>query len=202
MNRGIRMIKKSTIILIFLVFPIVAKAEPYKPYPILFVHGLGASSGTWGAKCDTFPKGSRNSRFTDSIINLDSDHTYDHFLDYMTKYAWAWYDWEKEQGLERTYTPDTNAPITGPRFPNKTFLEVVNFDDNRGSIDPDPHYPNFNGQGDELWHRVKDVLDEYYGEGQWQNDRNAKVILVGHSMGGLAGRQAIILFLSSYLYLV
>ncbi|MEO0293789.1 MAG: hypothetical protein ABIN61_06170, partial [candidate division WOR-3 bacterium] len=77
MSRAISMIKKSTIILIFLVFPIIAKAEPYKPYPILFVHGLGAHSGTWGAGTYIF-----GDNRTDSL-NLDSipdGGTYDHFL--------------------------------------------------------------------------------------------------------------------------
>ncbi|MEO0294371.1 MAG: hypothetical protein ABIN61_09195 [candidate division WOR-3 bacterium] len=109
MNRGIRMIKKSTIILIFLVFPIIAKAEPYKPYPILFVHGLGAHSGTWGAptisRSDFIPKDS-----------VRSDHTYDHFLDYMTPYAIEW--WR----VDKSYT----HPDSSPAYPNKTFLEGGN----------------------------------------------------------------------------
>jgi len=113
---------------LFTVFLLTLSAEPYKPYPILLIHGIASNSGTWGAptilRSDSIPKDS-----------IRSGNTYDHFLDYMTKYAYKWYDWEVEQSLEPSYTPDPGLPAPiGPRFPNKTFLEVINFDDNRGSI--------------------------------------------------------------------
>ncbi len=158
-------------------------AEPYKPYPVIFVHGLGSSSGAWGAptrlRSDSIPE--------DSLV---SGHTYKHFLDYMDPYAIVWDEFDS------TYTHPGGTPghpNPDPAYPNKTFLEVINFNYNRGSIDRDTEYdsPDYKGQGDELWHRIKEVLDEYYGEGQWEDNRNAKVILVGHSMGALATRQAI-----------
>ena len=198
MNRNISIIKRVFFILLLFVLPLITNAEPYKPYPILFVHGIGSGSGTWGAPVE-------NREISDSIPkdSLESGHTYAHFLDYMTKYAWAWYDWEKEQGLPRTYTPDPDAPVTGPRFPNKTFLEVINFDEFPlenvgmravGSIDPDFNNSNplwrYRGEGQELYERVVEVMEEYYGE-NWGNNKNAKIIFVAHSGGGLAVRECI-----------
>jgi len=124
------------IILISLVLPVViSTAEPHKPYPIIFIHGVGATSeGCWGAGVDTLADGEK---LSDWVTSWES--TYAHFLDYMTKYAWAWYDWGDD-----TYTPDPDDPELPPqvraRFPNKTFLEVINFNDNRRSIDPHSGY--------------------------------------------------------------
>lgn len=175
------------VFLMFIGVSIIGNAEPYKPYPILLVHGIASNSGTWGAptilRSDSIPEDS-----------IKSGHTYDHFLDYMTKYAWAWYDWEKEQGLKPTYTPSD----TQVRFPNKTFLEVVNMDDPWGSVDDDySEFWPFTGRGyesseysswvDELHNRVVEVLEEYYGDG-WDDSSDAKIIFVAHSGGGMVVR--------------
>jgi len=176
MKGNINIIKKVFIIQLFTIFFINSSAEPYKPYPILLIHGINSNSGTWGAntenRSDSIP--------ADSVQDKSSDYpTYAYFLGYMNPYAVAW------KSVDGSYTiPGDDA------FPNKTFLEVINFDDNRGSIDPHPNYPNFDGQGDELWHRINEVMEEYYGEG-WRNNRNAKIILVAHSAGGLSVRECI-----------
>ena len=125
MNRVISMIKRISIILIFLIFSIiVSNAEPYKPYPILLIHGIASNSGTWGAptilRSDSIPEDS-----------IKSGHTYDHFLDYMDPYVIEWWKTDK------SYT----HPDSSPAYPNKTFLEIINFNENRGSIDPNPGYP-------------------------------------------------------------
>jgi len=132
MREKISIIKKLFILQLFTIFLLSLSAEPYRVYPILFVHGINSGSGTWGAEVENREEG-------DWIPanKIEKYSTYYHFLNYMKPYVWEWYDWEKDQGLPRTYTPDSNAPVTGPLYPNKTFLEVINFDDNRGSIDPD-----------------------------------------------------------------
>jgi len=133
--------RKFIIFLILFGIYTTINAEPYKPYPIIFAHGIGANSkGCWGAGVDTLANG----QLSDWVTSWES--TYDHFLDYMHPYVYAWWDYENDLGLDPTYT----RPEDIARYPNKTFLEVVNFDDNQGSIDPDPAYPNFDGQGDEL----------------------------------------------------
>jgi hypothetical protein len=43
--------------------------------------------------------------------------TYDHFLEYMNPIAIEW--WE----IDKSYT----HPDSSPSYPNKTFLEVINF---------------------------------------------------------------------------
>ena len=105
-------------------------SAPYKPYPILFVHGLGSNSKTWGVKCDSIPsrqvwKGTQF--YTDSMVQiLDSPNespTFKEMIRYMKPYAIAWED------IDTTYTiPGENA------YPNKSFLEVVNMDDPWGSV--------------------------------------------------------------------
>jgi len=105
--------KAAFIILINFALLIEVKAEPYKPYPIIFVHGLGSSSATWGA--EAYKEGSM---YTDSIDagKLEPNHTYDHFLDYMNPYVW----------MLDTLGYDTTFTIPGEdAYPNKTFLEVV-----------------------------------------------------------------------------
>ena len=166
------------IILLFVVFNLTLSAVPYKPYPILLVHGIGSNSGTWGAptilRSDSIPEDS-----------IRTDHTYSHFLDYMNTYAIEW--WK----IDKSYT----HPDFSPAYPNKTFLEIINFDDPWGTIDPDAAGYNsdeFNCQGWELSSRIREVLNEYYGSG-WEENDDAKVILISHSLGNLAIREALTL---------
>jgi hypothetical protein len=122
MKDNISIIKKVFILQLFILLSLTLFAEPYKPYPILFVHGIAANSEIcWGA--GTYKEGNQWSDFMGKD-SIETGSTYDHFLDYMTKYSWAWYDWEVEQGLPPSYTfADTQSA-----YPNKTFLEVLNFD--------------------------------------------------------------------------
>jgi len=120
--------KRYVLILIFL--SVILYSALYKPYPIIFVHGTGSNSSTWGG--GVYWMGGQR---TDSL-NQDSipeNSTYGVFENYMKPYAWAWYEWEKEQYPNEipTYTPDTTVeePSVKARYPNKIFLEVVNMDD-------------------------------------------------------------------------
>jgi len=184
--------KAAFIILINFALLIEVNAEPYKPYPIIFVHGLGSNSATWGA--EAYKEGSM---YTDSIDpgKLESGHTYDHFLNYMNPYA---IEWDK---VDKSYTKpgDVNNPPGEGVYPNKTFLEVVNMDDPWGSVDDDySEFWPFTGRGyesseysswvDELHNRVVEVLEEYYGDG-WGGNSEAKVIIIGHSTGAPAARE-------------
>jgi len=71
---------------IFIIFGLNAKS--YRPYPIIFAHGVGVTSKTWGVE----PTADRS----DSTIedNLESGHTYKHFLEYMNPYAIAWWEFD------------------------------------------------------------------------------------------------------------
>jgi pimeloyl-ACP methyl ester carboxylesterase len=165
--------------LITLLFLSSLFSYPYKPKPILFVHGFMGNSGNWGVKiadyciiprCDTIEK--------DSIIQ---GSTFDVFLQKMIPYVYAWWIYDT------SYTRPEDT-----LFPNKSFLEIINFNDPSGSLDPDTaNYPKpFKGQGDELVERIRSILNEYYGN-NWENNPDAKVILIAHSQGGVVIREAL-----------
>ncbi len=155
--------------------------EPYKPEPILWIHGFTGSSKDWGVKMHKLPPVDPrpDTIIKDSVI---LDHTFGTFLNKMLPYAETWYQ------IDHSYTfSDTQLA-----YPNKSFLEIINFQDPMGSLDPDErNYPDpFKGWGDELVHRIKSVLKEYYGP-NWKNNPEAKVVLISHSQGGLAIREAL-----------
>ncbi|MFA5033916.1 MAG: LamG-like jellyroll fold domain-containing protein, partial [bacterium] len=158
-----------------------AQNSPYKPHPIILIHGYTSGSGTWGAptinRSDSIPKDSISSR---------QDMTYYKMLQNFIPIVNLNYN----QG-DKSYTISSD-----PAYPNKTFLEVINFDYACGSIDADEggggYPPNEKqvGWGNELRIKIKEVLTKYYGS-DWGDNPEAKVILIAHSMGGLATREAI-----------
>ncbi|RKY64492.1 MAG: hypothetical protein DRQ02_11380 [Candidatus Latescibacterota bacterium] len=203
---------KRYVFIVFLFIVLSINPAPYKPYPILFVHGMGSKSLTWGA--DVF-KDEDTGALTDSIKQeVTEGSTIDHFLRLMTPYAIAWDE------IDPSYTHPGGTPEhpnPDPGYPNKAFLEVVNFDNNRGSLDAEEGEPilepreyrgmivpigedqtttrvipvrydtvgwkpSVPGWGNELLTRIREVLEEYYGEG-WEDNPDAKVIIVAHSMG-------------------
>jgi len=40
---------KRYVIFLGIIFTLALFGEPYKPKPILFIHGINSGSGTWGA---------------------------------------------------------------------------------------------------------------------------------------------------------
>ncbi len=173
---------------------------PYKPKPILFIHGRSGSSETWGVKPEKpfikktfvwltyigearYKNPSTDTILKDSII---PGHTYDRFLPLMIPYAKAWFS------IDSSYTWDEAQP----GYPNKSFLEVWNADYPLGSIDEEGsggYFPSDVqvGWGKEIAQRIRRVLREYYGD-NWQSDTSAKVVLVAHSMGSPSLRWAMV----------
>ncbi|MFA5034026.1 MAG: LamG-like jellyroll fold domain-containing protein, partial [bacterium] len=179
----------------FIILPTVIKAEPYKPKPIIFIHGYGGASDDWGANTrdmevkevlgllmherdatdkDSIPK--------DSIIHFS---VYESILNKMLPIVEKWHS------IDPSYTISSD-----PTYPNKTFLNIINFRFALGSVDPDaggiypPPLTEQEGQGSELRKKIKGVLEKYYGS-DWSHNPEAKVILIAHSMGGLVVRQAL-----------
>jgi hypothetical protein len=109
-----------------------AQNYPYKPKPILFIHGRSGSSETWGVYPEEhfievgFPPKRYKNPSSDTIIkdSIIPGHTYDRFLPIMEPYCYVWDE------IDGSYTkPDDEG------YPNKSFLEVWNADYPLGSID-------------------------------------------------------------------
>jgi len=173
-------------VIIFLGIVVILKANdfPCKPKPIILIHGYNGNSRSWGVRPYKPPGEEFNS---DSIIydKICSDSTYEFLLQFMNPYAIEW--WK----IDKSYT----HPDSSPAYPNKAFLEIYNFKHPLGSFDPDagggfPPWAEQEGWGTELRGKIEKTLKEYYGS-DWANDPEAKVILIGHSTGGLATREAL-----------
>ncbi|MEO0254903.1 MAG: hypothetical protein ABIN20_05740, partial [candidate division WOR-3 bacterium] len=174
---------KKTLIFIF-IFSFLY-TEPYKPYPIIFIHGYTSNAGTWGADWD------KDNR-TDTLKGPGKG-TYKFFLDKMTPYCIVW------DAIDKTYTKpsDTSIAVQPILYPNKSFLEVFNANYPLGSIDEEAGniifpYESQKGWGYEIGERIENVLKEYYGN-DWQDNPNAKVVLIAHSMGGPSSRWALVI---------
>jgi hypothetical protein len=167
---------------------------PYKPYPLLLIHGYNGNSKTWGVK----PYKPLGAQFNSDSIMADSivtGSTYEHLLDYMDPYAIAWWN------IDPSYTKPGD-----PAYPNKTFLEIINFKHPLGSFDPDagggfPPWAEQEGWGTELRGKIEKTLKEYYGP-DWANDPDAQVILIAFSGRGLGIRQALTSVQRSELFVI
>lgn len=180
--------------------------EPYKPYPIIFIHGLTASSGTWGVEPDRKDQISESRPYiffkcphfnpsSDTILqkSIDMNSTFYSLLSRMTPYCIVW------DAIDSTYTKpsDTSIAVQPILYPNKSFLEVFNANYPLGSIDEEAGniifpYESQKGWGYEIGERIENVLKEYYGN-DWQDNPNAKVVLIAHSMGGPSSRWALVI---------
>ena len=94
-----RKIQIATILL--LISFISLRAEPYKPKPILFIHGIGSNSSSWGASTKD-PNTDRSEWICKDSVFAHPEKAFAHFLPYMTPYAWAWYNWEKEREIVKS----------------------------------------------------------------------------------------------------
>ena len=176
----------SVLLLMFIIgINISIKAEPYKPKPILFIHGINGNSKCWGVSPVKI-------NINGSIVkgdSIDKDSIIDGCilpvcLEKLTPMVWNWYNWEKSNNFNPSFTPsDTSSLIQEEyikkSYPNKAFLEIVNFHDINGTINklgpwPDGYNsPTYTCQGQELATRIRSVLGEYYGTGPSDTSRNA-----------------------------
>ncbi|TES93515.1 MAG: 6-bladed beta-propeller [Candidatus Cloacimonadota bacterium] len=177
--------KKCVFVLLLFVSigSLCADNSPYKPYPIILIHGYSGTSETWGVK----PYKPDGEEFNSDSILLNKiipGLTYDNLLNKMKLYAIVW------KTIDGSYTiPGDDA------YPNKAFLEIYNFKYPTGSFDPDaggiwPPWTEQEGWGTELRKKIKKTLKEYYGS-DWANNPDAQVILIAFSGGGLGIRQAL-----------
>ncbi|MCB9497722.1 MAG: hypothetical protein H6686_12620 [Fibrobacteria bacterium] len=55
-----------------------------------------------------------------------------------------------------------------------------------------PHWEEgIRGQSGQLHERIREVLDDFYGEGGWQNNPEARIDIVAHSQGGVVVREMV-----------
>jgi hypothetical protein len=197
-RKGGNMRKRLFLISLLILMSIVSiHSEPYKPKPILLIHGIDGNSKCWGVSpkyVDTTYNNKIYNIAKDSIIkdSIIDGRILPVCLEKLLPMVWNWYNWEVAQSDTPTYTPDSIANFTGPSYPNKAFLEIVNFHDNNGS--PDPNYPN------KTFLEIVNFHDNNDGTGPsdtsrtatWVNDTTAKIILIAHSMGNTTIHQAMI----------
>ncbi|MEO0129818.1 MAG: hypothetical protein ABIL02_06230, partial [candidate division WOR-3 bacterium] len=180
-----------------------AQSLPYKPYPVIYVHGLNGNPSNWGV-VEHLP-GDTTKGWTIYGNIHDPDSTDITGIEYLihppdkphTIYAFKESYFERPNSEHSWY--DTlysgirySAGLEPPEIPNlkHIYQEVIAMNPNNGSLDPDA---SDIGQGAKVWHKIEQTLREYYGP-NWQNNPEAKVVLVCHSAGGLATRQAIYQF--------
>ena len=160
-----------------------ARAEVYRPYPVIFIHGINSNATTWGFA------------FADSEITRGVD------LDIID------HSWRFEQHTAARFGQLMRPYIWTRGRDTLWYIATLNFDDFGGSIDPGEYDSdnrikyyyarivngdtiadsvdvtlNGKGSGAELKHFIKKVLWTYYGDA-WNLNPNAKVVLVTYFTG-------------------
>ncbi|MEW6609669.1 MAG: alpha/beta fold hydrolase, partial [bacterium] len=130
----------------------------YAPMPVLFIHGINANSLTWDTATKELEK----------------------------YFGYRWKQYNKE---DIDITPDPYKPVTydlkNPDAPQnkvvKHYLEAFDYGGKNkvGSANP------LNSHNAKLDEKIKEILKAYYGDNWGKED---KLIIVGHSQGGLIGR--------------
>ena len=141
-------------------------------YPILFVHDFASSPEAFGFDVgDEFITQGRENNNT---------YIYRYFVDGDCD----------NSGYPRSSSAHNLAHYYGLNQTdiNHNFLESFNATDRNAANES-----GINNQTNELYERMVEVLDEYYGFG-WELDLNKKLILVCHSQGGLLARNLFTLF--------
>ncbi len=164
--------KRYHLFSIILVFLGLNAQEPYRPYPIIWCHGLWSSPGTWGVgewEVEGDPHNPDNVEIKELREGPGSTI------------------WEIKQTYFDALAPNY-YPNYSPTNLHHIYQEVVLFDPSDASID----YRDENdiGRGWKLVKKAREVLREYYGE-NWENNPDAKVIFIGHSMGAPSIRYAL-----------
>lgn len=141
------------------------------PYPIIFIHGLNSNSGTWD----------NTTNFMDSQYGF----TFGGFIDYCINY-------------------DGDNTTTNLNFYPTVGADLALYTNTANLIDGDYYYVNFDVGSDGSYHPNGSIYDVISNQEaiakqglaiKWaifyvlQKTGRDKVILMGHSMGGLAARE-------------
>ncbi|MEW6609048.1 MAG: alpha/beta fold hydrolase, partial [bacterium] len=132
----------------------------YAPMPVLFIHGINANMLTWE---ESIPKLKQYFGYREKKFNSEESIVTDPKIPKGGGVTWFEYP-------------------NGEKSPAKLYLETFDYggEDRSGSIKPiKSNYP-------ELDKKVEEILKAYYGD-NWKKD-GGKLIIVGHSQGGLLGR--------------
>ncbi|MCK4244252.1 MAG: hypothetical protein KAX20_01360 [Candidatus Omnitrophica bacterium] len=139
----------------------------YRPYPVLFLHGFAKGSPkSWNKTPDDKPEQAKKKA-----------------TEVLKKYFSEYFRFTRIPEFNHDgYLPDSRY----------WYLETINFQDPNGSVDtypPGKTNPQGDNKGwaDKLDPTITNLLDNYSDE-SFQVD---KLLLVAHSMGGLAGRECL-----------
>jgi len=166
--------KRVFLLTLFIVFLGLNAQEPYRPYPIIWCHGIWSNPSTWGVEKNGWEvEGDPHNPDNVEIKELREEEG---------SIIWE-IDNKYFKPVEPPYEDYSQAQF--PYNLHHIYQEVVLFDPSDGtidSIDASFRAPNDIGRSAKLARKVKQVLKEYYGD-DWESNPDAKVILIGHSMG-------------------
>ena len=102
--------------------------EPYRPYPIIFLHGYAGSSKGFGV-----PTVDRGDEIPWDSVQKYPDKIYYKYLQKMNSYCYVW------DKIDSTFSKPGDDTLPGEPipYPNKSFIEVISFDEPVGSVDPE-----------------------------------------------------------------
>lgn len=193
---------KTNLWLLFgIIFSIQITSNANPPHPILFVHGLGSAMDTWGALWSL--EGGGETMSFSSFGKCPSDRI-------KTSCIPGWF-WDACVCMEavpgasvvKEYTSGSTAEYFADKYGcNKTKnssgitnngLYFYNSVDTFGYLAPFAPLgwdctADGCGQTKQLYDKLVSSLNSFYGQGNWENNPNAKITLVAHSQGGLISR--------------
>ncbi|HIP31467.1 MAG TPA: T9SS type A sorting domain-containing protein [Crocinitomicaceae bacterium] len=180
------MFKIKAIIFVLFLCSLNVNAQNNLPYPIIFVHGLAGSDVTFGTTMEylSLHDSLGDINVYDVILNADHDNTSSLFLDDVKSNDFIFNGTFINVG-RRNFSPSVSTFVDGWTGSN---IFAINFQEERirgasGSVNDYFDQSNESGifkQGYALELMIQEVLTYTNAE---------KVILVGHSMGGLAIRE-------------
>ncbi|MFH1562080.1 MAG: alpha/beta fold hydrolase [Nitrospirota bacterium] len=131
----------------------------YAPMPVLFIHGINANALTWE---EAIPQLEKYFGYREVRFNKPAPGGL--ISNYPDRKGATWFQY-----------PDSKI-----ESPAKLYLEAFDYggEDRSGSIKP------IKSNYDELRKKIEEILQAYYGD-EWEKE---KLIIVGHSQGGLLSR--------------